>query len=263
MKLVTLMENTTAREDLACEHGLSLYLEVGDRRILFDAGQTGACIDNAEKLGIDLSKVDMAILSHGHYDHGGGLSRFLEYNRTAPVYVHRDAFMPHFSGTDTYIGLDPALLESGRLVFVEENVELDKGLSLHACNQSPRYYPLDTAGLKMEQAGLVQPEDFRHEQYLLVEEAGKRICISGCSHKGILNIVRWFTPDVLVGGFHFMKIDPQGPEAGRLDEAAAVLMEQPTVYYTGHCTGLAQYDYLKQIMGERLHAIQTGSTFLL
>ena len=259
MKLVTLIENTTAREDLACEHGLSLYLEVGDHRILFDAGQTGACIDNAEKLGIDLSKVDMAILSHGHYDHGGGLARFLEYNRTAPVYVHRDAFMPHFSGTDTYIGLDPALLESGRLILTGEDTELDQGLRLYACNQSPRYYPLDTAGLKMEEAGVIQPEDFRHEQYLLVEEAGKRICISGCSHKGILNIVRWFTPDVLVGGFHFMKLDP-GEDGGRLTAAAELLMRYPAEYYTGHCTGEEQFAFLKNIMGDRLRYISSGSS---
>ena len=71
MKLVTLMENTTCREDLCCEHGLSLYLETGDHKILFDAGQSGAFAENAEKLGVNLQNVDFAVLSHGHYDHGG------------------------------------------------------------------------------------------------------------------------------------------------------------------------------------------------
>ena len=85
MKIYTLMENTTCNEALACEHGLSLYIEAAGKRILFDAGQTGAFADNAEKMGIDLSQVDICILSHGHYDHGGGLKRFLEVNDHAPI----------------------------------------------------------------------------------------------------------------------------------------------------------------------------------
>ena len=97
MKLVTLMENTTGREDLTCEHGLSLYIEACGKKILFDAGQTGAFADNAQKLGVDLKSVDLAILSHGHYDHSGGLMRFLQINDTAKVYVHKDAFNPHFT----------------------------------------------------------------------------------------------------------------------------------------------------------------------
>ena len=102
------------------------------------------------------------------------------------------------------------------------------------------------------------PDDFRHEQYLLIEEQGKRILISGCSHKGILNIARWFRPDVLIGGFHFMKMDPEDP---RLEQAALALLELPTVYYTGHCTGQEQFAKLKQWMGDRLHYISAGTKF--
>ena len=78
MKLWVLMENTACREDLAKEHGLSLYLQTGERHILFDAGQSGAFADNARAMGVDLEQVDTAVLSHGHYDHGGGLNRFLD-----------------------------------------------------------------------------------------------------------------------------------------------------------------------------------------
>jgi 7,8-dihydropterin-6-yl-methyl-4-(beta-D-ribofuranosyl)aminobenzene 5'-phosphate synthase len=99
------MENTSCREDLACEHGLRLYIETENHKILFDAGQSAAFAENAEKLGVDLRKVDLAVLSHGHYDHGGGLERFLEINQKAPVYVSSYAFEPHYSANG-YIGLD-------------------------------------------------------------------------------------------------------------------------------------------------------------
>jgi len=107
----------------------------------------------------------------------------------------------------------------------------------------------------VEENGVRLPDDFRHEQYLLLEEAGKRILISGCSHKGILQIMEAFKPDILVGGFHFMKIT----EEEKLEAAAKKLLAYDTVYYTGHCTGRKQYDYLKTIMGEKLHYISAGS----
>ena len=258
MKIWTLMENTACREDLQAEHGLSLYIETGEHRILFDAGQSGAFADNTEKLGVDLSRVDLAILSHGHYDHGGGLKRFLAENATAPVYVNQYAFQPHYNGADKYIGLDPVLAESGRLVPVGEELEIGAGLKLFSCNGWEQVQPADPFGLKVLENGVLRPEDFRHEQYLLVEEAGKRILFSGCSHKGIRNIVHWFRPDVLIGGFHFMKLDPAGDGAEALETAARELMGYPTVYYTGHCTGERQFAFLKERMGERLHGLSTG-----
>ena len=100
-----------------------------------------------------------------------------------------------------------------------------------------------------------KPEDFRHEQYLLVEEKGKRILISGCSHKGIVAIAEHFRPDILVGGFHFMKTE----EEGILRAAAERLMELNCVYYTGHCTGEKQFAFLKTLMGDQLQSVSTGS----
>ena len=250
MKIVTLMENTSCREDLTCEHGLSLYLETENHKILFDAGQSAAFADNAQKLGVDLESVDFAVLSHGHYDHGGGLGKFLECSKDAPVYVSSHAFEPHYS-RNGYIGLDLSLESSERIFSVSQDRILAEGISLHqiACA------PMDTAGLEMEENGVRKPDDFRHEQYLLLEEAGKRILISGCSHKGILNIMEVFKPDILVGGFHFMKITDEN----WLQEAAEKLLTYDTVYYTGHCTGQTQYDYLKGIMGDKLHYLSTGT----
>lgn len=258
MRIWTLMENSACRNDLTSEHGLSLYLETDGKRILFDAGQTSAFAENARKLGVDLKQVDLVILSHGHYDHAGGLRSFLEINDHAKIYLSQYAFSACYHGEDRYIGIDPKLKECGRLVFVEEELRLDKGLTLYSCNAKEKSYPLDSFGLTVYSDGAYNPDRFLHEQYLLVEEAGKRILISGCSHKGICNIVQWFRPDVLVGGFHFMKLDPEA-DSHRLQEAADILLASPTVYYTGHCTGEGQYAFLKQRMGERLHALSAGS----
>ena len=118
---------------------------------------------------------------------------------------------------------------------------------------------MDTAGLLVEEDGVRKPDDFRHEQYLLIEEKGRKILISGCSHKGILQIADAFRPDILIGGFHFMKVE----EEEKLAEAAKKLLEYDTVYYTGHCTGQKQYAYLKAIMGERLHYIAAGTVLEL
>ena len=259
MKIVTLIEITACRADLCHEHGLSLYIETGDKKILFDAGQSDGFAANAEAMGIDLSQVDFAVLSHGHYDHGGGLKRFLELNSTAPIYISPNAFRPHYNASRKYIGLDLELKESGRLSYVEEDLEIAEGIRLCRCKDALSPYKADSYGLSVLENGAYQPDDFHHEQYLLIQEAGKTTCISGCSHRGILNIVHWFRPDVLVGGFHFMKLETCSEGRRALEDAAEKLMGYPTVYYTGHCTGQTQFDFLKTIMGDRLNALSTGA----
>lgn len=250
MKIVTLLENTACRADLTAEHGLSLYIETDNLKILFDAGETGAFADNAEKLGVDLAGVDFAVLSHAHHDHGGGLGCFLERNSTAPVYVSRHAFAPRYNANGKYIGIDPALGENPRIVFTDGKTAVAEGISLHTVPLPPA----DTAGMTVLDNGALRPEDFRHEQYLLVEERGKRILFSGCSHKGILNIASWFQPDVLIGGFHFMNVEDEGA----LKNAAETLLQYETAYYTGHCTGQKQFAVMKQVMGDKLHYLATG-----
>jgi len=252
------VENTACRENLEAEHGLSLYLETDRHRILFDAGQSGAFAQNAEKLGIDLSRVDVAVLSHGHYDHGGGLPRFLEINKTAPVWMNPHAFEPHYNAADKYIGLAETLEGNPRIRYSQEIQPIGQRLTLYSSIPCPR--GIQPFGLTVWQKNALVPEDFRHEQYLLIEEGGKRILISGCSHRGILNIMAHFRPDVLIGGFHFMKLAPESPE---LEAAAAELLRYPCTYYTGHCTGEEQFETLKTILGSRLHRLTTGTDNLL
>lgn len=249
MKIVTLLENTARREDLRYEHGLSLYIESQGRRVLFDMGQSDAFAQNAEVLGVDLAKVEAAVLSHGHYDHGGGLSRFLQSNDYAEVYVNQYAFEPHFNAQNRDIGLDPAL-DKSRMIFLDKPMEILPGFTIYTIPDGP----VDTSGLQRMVGSKLVPEDFRHEQYLLVEEDGKRVLFSGCAHKGIVQIARAFRPDVLIGGFHLSKIEDESV----LDAIAEALLALPTRYYTGHCTGGMQFAQLKQKMGTRLEALSTG-----
>ena len=257
MKITVLLENTRCSETLLCEHGLSLYIETGEKRILFDTGKTDAFARNADTLGIDLDGVDFCILSHGHYDHGGGLGCFLRRNGHAPVYLRREALGGQYNAAGKYIGLDPALADSGRLVFSEDVLEIAPGITLFG--PQPTELPISSDGLTRLENGIQVPEVFPHEQYLLLEEDGKRVLLSGCSHRGIVNIAMSFQSDVLIGGFHFMNWDPEGKDRQNLAYAAETLLSLPTVYYTGHCTGQAQFNFLKERMGPRLHAITTGT----
>lgn len=244
MKITCLIENTSVRDDIGSEHGLSMYVETDTSKLLFDMGQTELFSDNAGKLGVDLSEVDAAVLSHGHYDHGGGLARFLEINKKAPVYLSRYAFEPHLNAASKYIGLDTSLVNSDRLIFTDDFFRINDTMSLYSCNDRERKYPTDSIGLGMIKDDKVVQDDFRHEQYLLVEEKGRRVLFSGCSHKGILNITEWFSPDVLVGGFHLSKL----PLDEKLTEYAAELTATGTSFYTCHCTGVEQYDFLRRTM---------------
>ena len=263
MKISMLMENTAFTEGFQFEHGLSIHIETEAHRILFDMGRSDGFIANAKRLGIDLAAVDIAVLSHGHYDHGGGLEAFLAVNGKAPVYLSQFAFDPCFAEAERYIGLKPELSGHPRLRFVGEQLDLDAELRLFACNECSRPFAVNSYGLHVLRDNTLKPDDFRHEQYLLIQERGKRVLISGCSHQGILNIMSWVAPDVLIGGFHFMKVDPVGAERTVLEEAAQGLAQANTQYYTCHCTGLAQYDYLKARLGDQLRYLAAGQQIII
>ena len=256
MRITALTENTT-EYDFPVEHGLSLYIEALGHKILFDTGQSEIFAENAERLGVDLSAVDIAVLSHDHYDHGGGIKKFHELNSTAPVYMSKYVFGDHCHG-DRYIGIDKSLRNSGRIILTDGVTKIADGLTLYDCNDREKVIDLGSFGLTMTKNGRQVPDDFRHEHYLLIEENSKRVLISGCSHKGIINIQNWMNPDVLVGGFHFMDI-----EIGeKLASYAKTLDKFDTVYYTCHCTGVEQYTFMKKHM-KNLNYISTGKTIVI
>lgn len=244
MTLTCLAENTSA-SGLPTEHGLSLHIASDGINILFDMGQTELFAANAQRLGVDLAEVDIAILSHGHYDHGGGLKKFLELNSKATVYIPQNAFIPHYNGTRKYIGLDQSLKDCPRLVTVCDDITLADGISIITHRKVPTLHRPSGDGLTMMTANGLAPDDFDHEQYLVIVKDGKRVLFSGCSHRGILNIMEAMTPDVLVGGFHFSKFELDDS----LAQKAKALGKYPCQYHTCHCTGTEQFEFMKQYIG--------------
>lgn len=271
MKIITLLENGACDAALGSAHGLSLYIETPKHRILFDMGPDEQFLSNAEKLGVDLREVDLAILSHGHYDHGGGLEAFCKRNPTAKIYLRKGAFGEYVALEEDeslrYIGLDPALQKyADRLVFTDESLRLDDELLLFSAVPDT-YGALSASGkLKERQGENLLQDRFLHEQDLLITAEGKTVLVSGCSHRGIVNILRSARAlasgeiDDMIGGFHLFQLEEGDPAADRLIEMiGTALLAGETVYYTGHCTGDYAYEKLKSILGGRLHRVMGGT----
>ncbi len=275
MKIVCLMENTSCYKDMEVQHGLSFYVEWKNKKILFDTGASSRFLNNAQKRNVDLSGVDTVILSHGHYDHSGGLKGFLEQNNNAAVYMREKALEPHFSIREnqvSYIGIPSAVMEqlkspSGKsqLHFTKEWERLEDGCFLFSGVTENRLYSEGNDGLLMQDGKDYVKDDFLHEQNLILEEDGKLVLFSGCSHSGVINIIEKCKqligkePDILIGGFHFKKPEIDGSiDTKFAEKMGEVLQSYHTKYYTCHCTRIEYYQYLKQKMGEQINYIGAG-----
>ena len=210
------------------------------------------------------------MLSHGHYDHGGGLRAFCEVNSQADILIHTDAFGDFYALEEgkapRYIGLDGELWElESRIIPTADFVQLDDELTLFS--DEPEVFPAlaASAKLQVETAEGLRPDPFTHEQNLLVTAWGKSVLLAGCAHRGIVNILAGAKarlgrlPDAVFGGFHFFELNPDSPDSARLiDETGRALLEGDTVYYTGHCTGDYAYERLHAILGDRLRRMSGG-----
>lgn len=134
MVIEVLVENRTSSPDFSCEHGLSLYIETGKHKILFDMGGSNIFLENAQKMGVDLSLVDIGILSHGHSDHGGGLPAFLALNKNAQIYIHEKADEGHYARRNqdkiAEIGILPQVMEAPKVIRTKGDWQVDDGLLL-------------------------------------------------------------------------------------------------------------------------------------
>lgn len=249
MKIIVLMENS-AQEGLICEHGLSFYLEYRGGRYLLDAGECGAVLYNAGKLGVDLSQVDKAILSHGHYDHADGFSAFFRVNSAAPVYARPRITDPEIWAEKEYIGIN-----MGMFCRHEKRFDLAEG-------------PRDLAdGLHLI------PDRVKHEQSLVAETAEGLVVFNSCCHAGVVDILAQLKERfsgqpirAVLGGFHLMGkggTSTLGPAPEKVRAMAAALRDDLKVkdIYTGHCTGTPAYALLQEELGDRLHHLTAGAVY--
>ena len=194
MKMVVLVENSS-RCRLCAEHGLSVYIEYEGKTYLLDTGATTLFAENAKELGIDLSKVDTAFLSHAHYDHSGGFEEFFKENDKAAVYMQETSAENCFyrtEGKDKYIGIPQHLLENYKERFRPLNAvcEVEKGVWV-----VPHFTGgLDEMGRRAHMYRKIGEEfiadDFAHEQSVVFETGKGLVIFNSCSHGGIVNIVR-------------------------------------------------------------------------
>ncbi len=269
MKIVTLMENTKGAAECQIEHGLSVYVETDTHKVLVDTGMSGAFADNAKVLGVNLAQVDTVVLSHGHYDHAGGILRFLQANKTADIWMQesaKEAYYHKSSTEERYIGIDLDILKSEQVRLISGDVVLDDTLSLFTGVTERYLWPIGNQVLKVKYEGGFFQDEFQHEQYLVIQEQGKTVLISGCAHNGIINILRKFqqrygqAPDIVISGFHMMnKKGYTESDFAIIDEIAEELKTyKKTVFYTGHCTGDIPFERLQAWMGEQVRYLHCG-----
>jgi 7,8-dihydropterin-6-yl-methyl-4-(beta-D-ribofuranosyl)aminobenzene 5'-phosphate synthase len=270
MKVITLFENRTISKEYKSKHGLSLYIETAKHKILFDTGTDDSFVYNAAKLGVRLEEVDIAVISHGHYDHGGGLEAFLKLNSKAKIYIGKGAFDSHliklFGIIKYKIGLNKELVSNNRFEFVDGVLRIDDELTLFGNVKGDKLKPKGNDKLlKLYSDGSVKKDNFDHEINLLINENEKYNLFCGCAHKGIINIIER-TKDIIdsdlttvVGGFHLMGMNiKKTKDQGYLDELSTNLTSNHVInYYTCHCTGQQVYNYLTQKMSN-LNEIKAG-----
>ncbi len=269
-KLIPIVENTTTAKEYKCKHGLSLYIETANHKILFDVGPNDLFLENAKKMKINIKEVDILILSHGHSDHGGGLKYFLNENKKAKIYVRASAFEPHYIkvlGIPIFVGIDPNLIND-RFIFCDDFYTIDEELTLISGIKEENYLSSSNRKLFVKKNNCLITDDFNHEQNLIIKVDNKRILVSGCSHAGIINIINKAEQvmsesiDIVFGGMHLFNPPTHKYESNEyIDQIAEELSETSCVYYTFHCTGIKAYERIKNYLNNRIHYIGTGYTY--
>jgi 7,8-dihydropterin-6-yl-methyl-4-(beta-D-ribofuranosyl)aminobenzene 5'-phosphate synthase len=266
MKITTLIENLVYKPGFHAEHGLAFLIETADKKILFDTGQSPAFMSNTEKLNIDISDIDAVVISHGHYDHTGGLNAFLQKNTKAKVYAKPDIFNEKYHGTQRFIGTvcDHEIVKN-RIIFIENTIEIDDGIFI--IPEIPIVDATDTSfkNFKIHQNNGFEKDEFNDELFLAIILDNKLSVISSCSHRGISNITRaalsrFKLPiNLILGGFHLKDTSPE-----QYTSVTSYFRDiKPENLGICHCTGVDKYADLKRDCDCNVFYSYTGSYIML
>lgn len=271
LKIRILAENLVRQRNLLAEHGLSLWIEDDTDRVLFDVGQTDVYLHNARHLGIDLSQVNAIVLSHGHYDHTGGLPYFPDAAKRPRIFVHPDAFLPKFEKTDDAqapykaIGIpwqkDMLAHLENRIMFNTSTMQV--GERLYILTEIPRTtdYEEPAKKLMVKKDDQMLIDDLHDEQVLVCQREQGLVVMLGCSHPGVVNClkyVRRLFPDQpiqsIIGGMHLERANKNRliqtmDFFQKLDIAKIIPL---------HCTGQNVIWQMKRELGDRVLIHCTG-----
>jgi 7,8-dihydropterin-6-yl-methyl-4-(beta-D-ribofuranosyl)aminobenzene 5'-phosphate synthase len=270
--ITTLVENSVFRPGLLAEHGLAFWIEYNGLRILFDTGQGQVLEHNARALGIQLEDMDMLALSHGHYDHTGGLPAVLRHTRPVDVFLHAAARQPKYTsvkgGSAREVGMSEAArsaleLPHVRLHHLDRPLQIADGIML--TGPIPRVSSLeDTGGRFFLDAACTQSDSLVDDQALILEADRGVIVVLGCAHAGVISTLRYVQQithgrpvQAVIGGMHLIHASTK-----RIETTIHELHQQKVQRLTlAHCTGVGATVALWNAFPRRCDACHVGSTY--